>query len=425
MSKKSHQRDDRNKKPGFLKSITSALDDVINEVKADVQAMTPPDQKQQGPRKTREQQETESKLVAMVQGSQGGLAETYVDTYANDAAAEDDAPAAKPEAHPANRQGSAQGGGAPNASGNNAGPPPKPVKASKPLPTGNLWHLLKVGEFSDRLHADICYHALTVTDVEQYLKAVSTQTTAPFTLGVLAINIPALTEDEIENGQAVGQDVLTSGLIMAMGMQARVYGAVGAGPRQLWPSLGMLDEGLTNLLNAQPKIIALGPLGIDEPFAPYTVNQQQAQLDLQLEIARDFDIPVLLTHRKSAARLADVLAARRDLPRLVFIEPITSDEDMELVKKFKMSAVLRPEVTHPDFGSKYEKYYRQVPEGKLLLASGSALVAPHGFSGHFNQPKFLANSIKAGGQMLIYSEHKLLAITNGNMADLFPQAATV
>lgn len=385
------KKDNRNsgKKEGFFKSLTSALDEVINEVKADVKAMTPPDQPD--PRKLREEKEKQAKLDALVKEGRRGVAETEVE-------------GAEPEI---DTERLAEEVNKPQA---------------KALPTGNLWQALKNPEVTGRLHGDVCYHALTVADVEQYLKAVTQQKEAPFTLGIVAINIPAMADDE--DAEGADDDMLTASLMGALEKQPRLYGAVGAGPRQLWSNMLKLDEKLSHLLNEHPKLVALGPLGIDEPFAPYTLSQQEQQLDLQLDIAQDFNLPVLLTHRKSLSHLADVLAQRKGkrLPRLVYLEALTTPEELDLVKRFNMSVVLRPEVTPPEFATQYKALYEEIAEDKLLLGSGSALVAPHGFSGHFNQPKFLHNSLIASCKLLTYSEHKLLSVTNRNLAELFPQA---
>lgn len=383
------KRENRNapKKEGFFKSITGAFDEVINEVKADIKAMTPTDQPD--PRKLREEKEKRAKMEALMQEGRSGL-QIEGDGEASEI---DEERLAEQELEKSRAKG---------------------------LPVGNLWHALKNAEVTGRLHGDVCYHALTVADVEQYTKAVAQQRESPFTLGIVAVNIPALTEEE--DVQSTDNDVLTASLISALEKQPRVYGAVGAGPRQLWSNLRMLDDKLSELLNATPKLIALGPIGIDEPFAPYTLQQQQEQLDLQLDIALDFGLPVLLTHRKSLSALKQTLTLRQGkLPRMVYLEPVTSQEELELVNSFKMSVVLRPEVTQPEFATQNRDFYEKIPEEKLLLGSGSALVAPHGFSGHFNQPKFLHNSLIAACKMLTYSEHKLLATTNRNLAELFPQ----
>lgn len=385
------QKPDDKKKSGglgaFINSLGSAIDEVVNEVKSDLKAMTPPDPKTD--KKAAEQAEANSRVASILSQSTAGVFEE-VD-------GEEDVPALAPEPDPTLPQA------------------PKPVPTG--LPPGNLWQALSNPDYTRRLRTDACYHALTMADVENYRRALASETAAPFTIGVAAIVLQAPLEEELEEGGVlVGDDLLLVSLLKAL-EETRLYGAIGAGPRQIWPSLDALDEALTSLLNTHPKLIALGPVGIDETFAPYQLVKQQEQLALQLDIAADFNLPVIIQHRQSLQHLAAVLRAAPQLPQLIWLDVITSEEELALTKEFGMDVVLRPEITTPNFSG--TAFYRNIPASKRLLASGNALVAPHGFSGHFNQPKFLQNTMQAAAKILFVQEAEITAVTNQNLATLF------
>lgn len=383
--------DNKSQKKGglgaFFSSISGAIDDVVNEVKADMKAMTPPDAKD--PKKAAEQAAQQTRIANMLAESTFGLSETTVDAP--------EVPKLEPEPDP-NR-------------------PTAPAKQPTTLPPGNLWEALSNPEYTARLRTDACYHALTMADVENYRRAIAAENAAPFTIGIAAIILQAPLEEELEEGGAiVSDDLLLTALLKAM-EETRLYGAIGAGPRQIWPNFDALDECLTNLLNTHPKLIALGPLGIDEPFAPYQLGNQQQQLAVQLDIAADFNLPVILSHRQSLPHMRAVLEAAEQLPPLIWLDVLATEEDLALVEQFNMSVVLRPELTSPDFTTAH--LYRKLPAEKRLLASGSALVAPHGFQGHFNQPKFLQNTLQSAAKSTFSTEKDLTATTNRNLASLF------
>lgn len=389
----SQNADNNKKKAGglgaFINSLGSAIDDVVNEVKSDLKAMTPPEQPDK--KKAEEQAAASSRIAGIIGQSTSGLAETTLD---------DDVPPLPPE---------------PDMSA-----PRQPEKAPATLPPGNLWQALGNPQYSTRLRTDACYHALTQADVENYRRSLASEKEAPFTMGICAMVLQAPLEEELEEGGTVlSEDLLLLSLLKAL-EETRMYGAIGAGPRQLWPSFDALDEALTTLLNTHPKLIALGPLGIDEPFAPYTLAQQKEQLAIQLDIAADFDLPVILTHRQSLRHVEDVLAQAEKLPQLIWMDVLQTEDDLALVKRFNMYVVLRPELTTPDFPAAH--LYRTLPETHRLLASGSALVAPHGFQGHFNQPKFLQNTLTASTKVLFASEKDITLMTNRNLAGLFSKA---
>lgn len=388
----------RQKKPGFFESISGALDDVINEVKADVNAMTPPGTGKIDPRKARELAEKQAQVSSLVRESTTGLAVNEVGVpnveYELDEEDEDTGP-------------------------ENSDPNAKP-KPNLSLPVGNLWKALKDAETTQRLHGDVCYHALTAADMRLYYHAIVEQKQAPFTLGIMAYNIPAYTAEELEDDETE-TDLLTVALLRTIETESRIYGAIGAGPRALWEDPEALDRQLCDYLNNNPKIIALGPIGLDEPFAPYTLPGQIAQLTKQLEIACDFDLPVLLSNRNSHRHLHETLGAQKQLPRLIYFEPMQTQADVDLVTQFRMSVVLRPELTAPN--QPMAEAYRNLPKEQLLLGTGSALVAPHGYSGHFNEPKYMQNTLDVAAKMLGLKVATLLAITNTNFSNLFPAAS--
>jgi Tat protein secretion system quality control protein TatD with DNase activity len=370
---------DRNdKKKGGLSSAFSAfggvIDDIVNEVKQDLKEMTP-EQKQVSAREKMLQ--NASGRAGIIGSATGGLSENEV-AYTPPSA-------------------------------------PTPVAATPGLPAGNLWHALRNPAYATALRADSFYHALTPADLESYARAVGTETKPPFTLGLMAVNFAALTDDELAETNSE-PDLITQTLIKAVHEEPRLFGVVGAGPRQLWQNLDALDTFLTNLLNTQRKFIGVGPIGLDEPFAPYTLPQQQAQLAVQLEIAAEFGIPAYLSTRKTQEKLAETLGTMAKLPTLVYADALTTAEDAELVQRFKMFALVRPELTAPDFAGKV--YYREIASDRLLLGSGSALVAPHGFAGHFNQPKFLENSLTAAAKLRGTSVGALGPILGNNLVQL-------
>jgi Tat protein secretion system quality control protein TatD with DNase activity len=388
-------RPDNNKKKSgslgsFFNGITSAIDDVVNEVKADLKAMTPPEPGKSG--KSAEQMAKEAELSDLIGQSNFGLSETIVEDP-------------RITAMTMKQESLSKSADA------------ETKKTITTLPPGNLWQALVSDEYTTRLRADACYHALTQADVENYRRAIAAENAAPFTMGIAAMILQAPLEEELEEGGTfVADDLLLVSLLKAM-EETRLYGAIGAGPRQIWPNFDKLDEALTTLLNTHPKLIALGPLGIDEPFAPYMLEQQKEQLAIQLDIAADFGLPVILSHRQSLKHMEDVLSRAEQLPELIWLDVLTSEEEFALVTRFNMSIVMRPEITAPDFPQSH--MYRAIPAHKLLLGSGSALVAPHGFQGHFNQPKFLANSLTAASVILFDSERSILTATNKNLAALF------
>lgn len=390
-----HKKNEKKGLSGVLSSFTGAIDEIVDEVKRDLREMTPPDQQSNSVEKRKTELASKAVEIGKLFSPTGSaIAENTVGGETTETSA------------PEQRKDDGLA---------------KPV-LNLDMPSGNLWQHLANPSQSSRLRADACYQALTAADVETYARAIGNESKPPYTLGLVAVSLPALTDEDLEiAGGADALDVLSQTLLKTLNENPRLFGVVGAGPRQLWPDTQALDRFLTDLLNSHRKLIALGPVGIDEPFATYTVKQQQAQMAMQLEIAKDFGIPVLLTCRSSHAAmrstLNDVKQRLGGLPALVYLDVLNSAEDADLANEFDCMVLLRPEITKPDFAGR--NFYKQMPTSRLLLASGSALVAPHGFAGHFNQPKFLENTIQAAAVLRGEPVERLMTAVNANLSKLF------
>lgn len=394
-----NQKTDQKKKglSGAFGSFTGAIDEIVNEVKRDLREMTPPEKSSDALQKRQNTLNAKAAEFGKLYSPSGSaIAEDTVGGAAPEVRAEMPMPIDKNQ--------------------------PFAMAATMDLPSGNLWHHLADAKVAGRLRGDACYQALTAADVEGYARAIGNESKAPYTLGLVAVSLPALTHEDLEIAEGVNAlDVLSQTLLKALEQNPRLFGIVGAGPRQLWPDTAALDAFLGDLLNEHRKLIALGPIGLDEPFAPYTIPQQRAQMALQLDMAKEFGIPALLTCKNSHAAMREVLkeAERRlgTLPALVYLDALQSQADKDLVDEFACAVLLRPEITKPDFTGR--GFYKQIPSARLLLASGSALVAPHGFAGHFNQPKFLENTMQAAAALRGDPLERLMATVNANLKAVF------
>lgn len=347
-------------KPGIFKSITGALDDIVKEVKQDLREMTPPASGKPRP--------DTSALGETVRSAAAGL--SHIDVGGDEPAPAFDA-----------------------------------LSLLAPKMT-NPWSRL---ETPGHVRVDAGFICAGADDGLAYASHLMTEQTAPYTLGIVLEEAARLEDPD----NALGR---------LMGKEPRLFGAAAFGPRSLADDLDDLDERLTALLNANPKLIAVGLLALDEPYAPYTLPQQVRQLELQLDIARDFNLPAFIGHRRSLGPLAQCLLSAESLPPLVWADPLAAPEELELVKELNMSVLIRAELTHAA-NTAYRELLLQVPENKRLLGGGSALVAAESRSGHRNGPEALPHILKAYTGLLgregDSAQKEQLEILNRNAQRLF------
>lgn len=346
----------KSRKTGLFGSIMQEVGDIVREVKQDLDDMTPLEPSQK-------RHETNSELAQTVGAAQEGMA--YVDTGADEDETE------------ARRLPPAQGGF-----------------------KGNPWDALIL---PGRMRIGCGYIAAEASDIWTYAERMRNEAREPYTLGMV-----------------VAEPSVWEGALPALAAEARMFGATGQGPRTLAPDLDALDESLTALLNDNPKMIAVGLLAIDEPYAPYALKEQQAQMRLQLEIAADFGMPAYVGHRRSLAALASTLKSAGALPRMIWAEPLVEAEELDLVLAHDMHVLARPELTHTTpAGLAYRNLMAKVAPQRQLLSSGSTLSAPAGREGERNNLLGLDASLKALAEVTGQERPEILALSNENAHALF------
>ncbi len=278
--------------------------------------------------------------------------------------------------------------------------PPPPAGPSKISPIDVLADPARRGQFM----FDCYFHAYAPEDVRGYPTVISAETKAPYTFGLLA--------------SEAGQSALQGAVLAATGSHGRLFGALGMGPRDVWESIEELDTTLTALLNENPRVLAVGPIGLDANYSTSNMEQQQAQLQRQLEIALDFGLPALVFQRKAVDAFHAVLAGMENKPVLVYVRPVESPEEAELVMRHGMYALLRSELDNPAF-TVYRALVANLPKNRLLLASGSALVAPKALAGHFNSPEGLKHTLNEASVLLGIPVPELRHALNTNALGVF------
>lgn len=362
------------KKPGFLSSIRSAAREIAQEVKRDLNNQAP---------------------------------SGYTPTSAM--------PAASPQAAPPT--GGPVGNAGPAALASfSFGPEPGEGGTAAPQPGAappaadalqhmlhNPWPYLRDTANTAKLRADAYYHPYTLADLEFYARDI----------------LPA-TDPEIVSVVAMeaGDNALLERLAQLAAASPGVYGSVGFNPRNLQPDLDAMDATLTTILNGNPHIIAVGPIGLDANYSTTTLPEQRAQFIRQLEIAEDFDLPAIIFHNKAVRELRDALENTVRPRRMVWLKPIRTPEELDLIQSFDAHVALRAELTHPK-----ETFYQQaVPQllpQRLLIGSGNSLNAAHNKPGQFNSSNSLPEIIKVASQLLGLTPQALQARTNTNFANLY------
>lgn len=282
--------------------------------------------------------------------------------------------------------------------------PPNPL-FEKPV-----WgYLTQPGPARPKTQLDCFFNPSALPELHGYMKGWEAEEDYPYTAAIAAAE--ASNESLLNTFKSVLDNL------------PQLYGSVGFGPRHIQEDVEQMDADLTDLLNDNPKLIAIGPVGFDLHFSPHTEREQAEQFLRQIEIAADFGLPVFLTQTRA---LAQLVAALNEAPlkpqHLIVVDVPKSVDEAEaiaaLVKSHGIKVLVRSEITYPD-NAVYRNMVTKLPENSLLLASGSGLMASQSRSGKTNTPASLPEILTTLATLRDAERHELLRTLNRTAHGIF------
>ncbi|HEX2858743.1 MAG TPA: TatD family hydrolase [Alphaproteobacteria bacterium] len=353
------------KKTGFMAGFSKAVREISAEIKKDLNNAPPPKAGEGSGYKTPDH------LVKAVSAAQSGLA--FVETPAEPGATIPQAPL---QPHNFN---------------------------VKPL---NPWQALRESGSQKKFATDAYYHAYTPADLAHYVRQLPQ--------GVPTVSLLCA---------EAGDELLLEGFQATLRAVPSLFGATGFSPRNLQPDADTLDTTLTELLNNNPKILAVGPVGLDLTYTSHNLAQQAEQMTRQLEIAADFGLPALVFQNGALTELRDILEQGISLPqKLVWLKPIQTEAELEFIQEYNFYVAFRAEITWPK-ETFYREAVRQILPHRWLAGSGNSLKSTHNRAGHFNSAAGMNEIIDTLAELLKVDVNALKERLNMNFAAVYGPAA--
>jgi TatD DNase family protein len=197
--------------------------------------------------------------------------------------------------------------------------------------------------------------------------------------GVTQIIIPAL---DLENCRTVlALSERYEGVFAAVG----VHPNSSAGWQAGW--IGVLHD-----LAQHPKVVAIGEIGLDYYWDKSPKAVQQRALGLQLELAAELNLPVIIHNRESNVDLIQILAESplvgRDNPGV--LHSFAADWDTA-VSALNLGYYLG--FTGPVTFKKADdlrQIAQKVPNDRILVETDAPFLTPHPYRGKRNEPAYVA-----------------------------------
>ena len=172
-------------------------------------------------------------------------------------------------------------------------------------------------------------------------------------------------------------------------------------------------------LNSTTRYVAVGEVGIDLYWDKTFINQQKECLDVQLQWARDKNLPVIIHCRDGLHEIIDVMKSRREnLPLCVFHSFGGSVEDVALIREYgDFYFGINGIVTFKN--SKLRDVLPAIGLNRILLETDSPYLAPVPHRGKRNESAYIVHIAAYIANVLGVSVDVVSEITTNNAKQFF------
>lgn len=191
----------------------------------------------------------------------------------------------------------------------------------------------------------------------------------------------------VEKMIVIGVDATSSRIALGIAEDHKgVFASVGWHPNY---AKDFSAEGLAELrgLAQRPKTVALGEMGLDFHWSYATREQQEVCLYAQLEMASDFDLPIVLHCREAYPELLAILEKQPARRWIFHCFSGNADDALRAVEIGSWFGVDGP-ITYKKADALRE-IVKGLPPDKILIETDSPWMAPHPHRGKANSPSLL------------------------------------
>jgi len=171
-------------------------------------------------------------------------------------------------------------------------------------------------------------------------------------------------------------------------------------------------------LRGEPKLCAVGEIGLDYYIDNPDIERQQRLLEAQLALAADFSLPVLLHVRRAHAPMIATLK-RYKLERSGVIHAFSgSREEAREYLRLGFRLGLGGAGTWPQ-AQRMHRVLRQLPLEAIVLETDAPDIPPAGHAGERNSPELLPEICRRLADLKGIDAHALAAASYRNSCELF------
>jgi TatD DNase family protein len=200
----------------------------------------------------------------------------------------------------------------------------------------------------------------------------------------------------------------------------QIFAAVGIHPQEIHnaqkPDIEKIEE-----LAKNPKVVAIGEMGLDFHRSMVHKEEQIQGLKRQLELARDLQLPVIIHNRQSTKEMIEILGAwvqksQVKTPGVIHCFQENAD-NARVFLEMGFYLAFGGYIGYPR--NLMAEVIKTVPENRLLVETDAPYLPPQKFRGQRNEPAYIVYTVERIAEMLGLSTERAAEITTENACRLF------
>ena len=195
-----------------------------------------------------------------------------------------------------------------------------------------------------------------------------------------------------------------------------IYSAAGVHPESVDVTPADYIERLRSIIGANPKIKAVGEIGLDYHYDGYDRDRQIRLFREQLALAKELDMPVIVHSRDAAEDTVDILGEFR--PRGVVHCFSGSAETAKVILSYGMYIGFTGVITFKN-AKKAVRALEAVPLDRLLMETDCPYMAPEPFRGKRCDSSMIAYTAARAAEIKGVSVQELIDITCRNGMEMY------
>ncbi len=195
-----------------------------------------------------------------------------------------------------------------------------------------------------------------------------------------------------------------------------IYASVGVHPESIDETSSDYIETLRKLISSEPKIKAVGEIGLDYHYEGYDREKQIGFFRNQLELAKELNMPVIVHSRNATEDTLEILKEFR--PKGVVHCFSGSSETAKEIIKIGMYIGFTGVLTFKN-AKKALKALEAVPADRLLMETDCPYMAPEPFRGRRCDSSMIVYTATKAAEIKGLNVEELLEITKRNGMKMF------